>query len=136
LAAPFHRLHSGRYSRYKQQVGSGRFKNVFKGFDEKQGIDVAWSKIEADDNNLNHEQMKKIVDDISYGLGLDHPHVIKVHACSWEQQYEVLVVAGKCRQEAAQHRTTIACVYWPVGSIIRGAGWLPLHPGAHAGFPG
>lgn len=41
---------------------------------------MAWSKIEADSNNLGHEQMKKIVDDISYGLGLDHPHVIKVRA--------------------------------------------------------
>lgn len=69
---------AGRYSRYKQQVGSGRFKVVFKGFDEKQGIDVAWSKIEADPNGLSHDQMKRIVDEISYGLGLDHPHVIKV----------------------------------------------------------
>lgn len=43
-----------------------------------QGIDVAWSKIEADPNNLNHDQMRNIVDEISYGLGLDHPHVIKV----------------------------------------------------------
>ena len=71
---------AGRYSRYKQQVGSGRFKNVFKGFDERQGIDVAWSKIEAEPNNLTHDQMKKIVEDISYGLGLDHPHVIKARA--------------------------------------------------------
>lgn len=43
-----------------------------------QGIDVAWSKIEADPNNLSHDQMRNIVDEISYGLGLDHPHVIKV----------------------------------------------------------
>lgn len=51
---------------------------MFKGFDEKQGIDVAWSKIEADSNGLSHDQMKSIVDEISYGLGLDHPHIIKV----------------------------------------------------------
>lgn len=69
---------AGRYSRYRQVVGSGRFKHVYKGFDERQGIDVAWSKIEANSNGLSHEQMKNIVDEISYGLGLDHPHVIKV----------------------------------------------------------
>lgn len=74
---------AGRYSRYKQQVGSGRFKVVYKGFDEKQGIDVAWSKIEADPNGLSHDQMKSIVDEISYGLGLDHPHVIKVRRGAW-----------------------------------------------------
>ncbi|KAL4418974.1 hypothetical protein ABPG77_000887 [Micractinium sp. CCAP 211/92] len=76
---------TGRYSRYKQQVGSGRFKVVYKGFDEKQGIDVAWSKIEADPNGLSHDQMKSIVDEISYGLGLDHPHVIKCFQC-WEDE--------------------------------------------------
>ncbi|KAI3433343.1 hypothetical protein D9Q98_003161 [Chlorella vulgaris] len=74
---------TGRYSRYKHQVGSGRFKVVYKGFDERQGIDVAWSKIEADPNNLSPAQMKKIVDDISNGLGLDHPHIIKCFQC-WE----------------------------------------------------
>ena len=36
---------SGRFARYTTKVGKGRFKCVFKGFDEKQGIDIAWSKV-------------------------------------------------------------------------------------------
>ena len=76
---------AGRYSRYRQVVGSGRFKHVYKGFDERQGIDVAWSKIEADANGLSAEQMRGVVDQISYGLGLDHPHVIKVCGCGCER---------------------------------------------------
>ncbi len=36
---------SGRFARYDQRVGKGRFKCVYKGFDEKQGIDIAWSKV-------------------------------------------------------------------------------------------
>lgn len=36
---------SGRFARYDQKVGKGRFKCVYKGFDEKQGIDIAWSKV-------------------------------------------------------------------------------------------
>ena len=71
-------FYAGRFSRYRHLVGRGRFKSVYKGFDEKQGIDIAWSKIEASNNHLSHEQMKKIVEEISYGLGLDHPHVIRV----------------------------------------------------------
>ncbi|GAB4822726.1 hypothetical protein N2152v2_009772 [Parachlorella kessleri] len=74
---------TGRFSRYRHLVGRGRFKSVYKGFDEKQGIDIAWSKIEASNNHLSHEQMKKIVEEISYGLGLDHPHVIRCYQC-WE----------------------------------------------------
>ena len=71
-------VYAGRFSRYRHLVGRGRFKSVYKGFDEKQGIDIAWSKIEASNNHLSHEQMKKIVEEISYGLGLDHAHVIRV----------------------------------------------------------
>jgi hypothetical protein len=36
---------SGRFARYDHKVGKGRFKCVYKGFDEKQGIDIAWSKV-------------------------------------------------------------------------------------------
>ena len=53
---------SHRFSRYHQKVGSGRFKRVYRGFDEKNGIDVAWSKIERHVNNmeLDDETMERI----------------------------------------------------------------------------
>ncbi|KAL4431210.1 hypothetical protein ABPG75_006466 [Micractinium tetrahymenae] len=102
---------TGRYSRYKQQFGSGRFKVVYKGFDEKQGIDVAWSKIEADPNGLSHDQMKRIVDEISYGLGLDHPHVIKCFQC-WEDQEQGCInmiteffTSGALREYRQRHKS-------------------------------
>ncbi len=74
---------SGRFSRYAQKVGSGRFKTVYKGFDEKHGIDVAWSKIESDVNNmdLDDETMGKIVTEMSKGLQLEHPNIIKCFRC-------------------------------------------------------
>lgn len=67
----------GRFSRYKQIVGSGRFKTVYRGFDERRGVDVAWSKVGSDENHFSPEQMKRIVDEMSTGTSLDHPHVIK-----------------------------------------------------------
>ena len=78
---------SGRFSRYAQKVGSGRFKIVYKGFDEKHGIDVAWSKIDANVNNmeLDDETMEKIVAEMSKGLQLEHPNIIKCFRC-WHDQ--------------------------------------------------
>lgn len=107
---------AGRYSRYKHQVGSGRFKVVYKGFDERQGIDVAWSKIEADPNNLSPAQMKKIVDDISNGLGLDHPHIIKVSCPPCPCRSRGSICSGPrrpaetclCRSHAQQQRHAIS----------------------------
>ncbi|KAK9819614.1 hypothetical protein WJX72_000313 [[Myrmecia] bisecta] len=76
---------TGRYCRYKQEVGKGRFKQVYKGFDEKQGIDIAWSKIQRDRNHLDEQQMHRIVEEMSIGLELDHPNIIKCYKC-WEDR--------------------------------------------------
>jgi hypothetical protein len=70
---------TGRYSRFRQSVGHGRFKQVFKGFDERQGIDVAWSKVQQESNNLDDDQMHRIVGEMSIGLELDHPNIIKCY---------------------------------------------------------
>ena len=74
---------SHRFSRYQQKVGSGRFKRVYRGFDEKNGIDVAWSKIERHVNNmeLDDETMERITAEMSKGLQLEHPNIIKCFRC-------------------------------------------------------
>lgn len=58
-----------------------RFKTVYKAYDEKQGIDVAWSKINASDNNLMPEQVQDVVTEWSKGLGIDHPNIIRCYLC-------------------------------------------------------
>eukprot|EP00887_Chlorella_sp_A99_P005539 scaffold1.g5539.t1 len=69
---------AGRYSRYRQVAGAGRFKTVYKGFDEKQGIDVAWSKIEGVQNELSREAMLRIEEEVKKGLEFDHPNCHQV----------------------------------------------------------
>ena len=41
---------------------------VYKGFDEKQGIDVAWSKVLKEHNQLTDGQMAAIVQEMKVGL--------------------------------------------------------------------
>jgi WNK lysine deficient protein kinase len=76
---------AGRFSRYKQIAGSGRFKTVFRAFDERRGVDVAWSKVNCvlDGTQLSQEQIERAVDEMSVGLCLDHPNVIRCYQC-WE----------------------------------------------------
>jgi hypothetical protein len=125
---------AGRYSRYGQQVGSGRFKLVYKGFDEKQGIDVAWSKIEAGSNNLSHEQMVKIVEEISYGLGLDHPHIIKVRRRALEVPCVRLGGLRESAQNGACNSTfTQSGSYAGRGSRLQGWQGLACDPTGGSG---
>ena len=84
---------SHRFSRYHQKVGSGRFKRVYRGFDEKNGIDVAWSKIERHVNNmeLDDETMERITAEMSKGLQLEHPNIIKCFRCDGHHQLQATV---------------------------------------------
>ena len=65
--------------RYSREVGTGRFKHVYKGFDERQGIDIAWSRILQQANSLSDEQMTAIVGELDKGLELDHPNIIRCY---------------------------------------------------------
>ncbi|GKF35237.1 hypothetical protein Tco_0108437, partial [Tanacetum coccineum] len=40
---------SGRYGRYDEVMGVGAIKNVYRGFDEVEGMDVAWNQIKLKD---------------------------------------------------------------------------------------
>ncbi|KAK9854450.1 hypothetical protein WJX84_005189 [Apatococcus fuscideae] len=78
----------GRWSRYRPEVGTGRFKHVYRGFDHKHGIDVAWSKIKQAANHLTPEQMVDIRREMGLSLDLDHANIIKCFACWLEPDPE------------------------------------------------
>ena len=74
----------GRYYRYREVVGKGRFKQIYKAFDTQMGIDVAWSKIASKDSvHLSASQLEEAVKEMSGGLVLGHANIIKCFKC-WE----------------------------------------------------
>lgn len=100
----------GRFSRYNHTVGKGRFKRVYKGFDEKQGIDIAWSKIQREANQLDHDQIHQIAAEMSIGVDLDHPNVIRCFKC-WADKEQNCVnliteyfTSGNLREFRSQHK--------------------------------
>jgi WNK lysine deficient protein kinase len=106
-------LITGRFSRYGTVAGSGRFKTVYKAFDEKRGVDVAWSKIAADDNSLSAYQIEKVTEELSNGLHLDHPHVIKMYRC-WSDSEQRCInsiteyfTSGNLRDYSQKHKKTL-----------------------------
>ena len=50
---------------------------MYRGFNEKHGTDIAWSKIQRADKKLDDEQIRRIVAEMSIGLDLDHPNIIR-----------------------------------------------------------
>ena len=88
-----------------QEVGSGRFKRVYKGFDEKRGIDVAWSKIErhSQQSTLDDETMEKITAEMGKGLAAGAP-----------QHHPLLPAAGTT---AAAHCINLITEFFTSGNL-------------------
>jgi serine/threonine protein kinase len=96
--------------RYTEVVGRGRFKQIYKAFDTQIGIDVAWSKITAEPHHLSDEQLQQIVGEMTKGLDLEHPNIIKCFEC-WEDQQghcinliTELFTSGNLRQYRNLHK--------------------------------
>ncbi|GFR52411.1 hypothetical protein Agub_g14983, partial [Astrephomene gubernaculifera] len=121
----------GSYCRYKEPVGKGRFKTVFKAFNSQIGIDVAWSKVSAAANHLSGEQLHSVARDMMTGLELDHPNIIKCFRC-WEDQEHgcinlitELFTSGNLRQYRNMHKhLDLKAVKRMAKQILRGLVYL------------
>jgi len=121
----------GRYYRYRETVGRGRFKQVWKAFDTHIGIDVAWSKISADSGFLHfsEEQLGAVVADIQKGLELEHPNIIKCYKC-WTDSSSInliteLFTSGNLRQYRNLHKhLDLKAVKRMARQILRGLEYL------------
>lgn len=84
---------------------------MYRGFDEKRGLDIAWSKITAETTGLGSEQMMRAVEEISNGIGLDHPNVIRCYQCWLDEDVGCInmvteyFTSGNLRDYRQRHRT-------------------------------
>jgi WNK lysine deficient protein kinase len=121
----------GRYYRYAECVGRGRFKQIYKAFDTQIGIDVAWSKICAEPHHLSGAQLREIVEEMTKGLELEHPNIIKCFKC-WEDHdagcinlITELFTSGNLRQYRNLHKhLDLKAVKRMARQILRGLDYL------------
>eukprot|EP00201_Polytomella_parva_P016606 CAMPEP_0175066912 /NCGR_PEP_ID=MMETSP0052_2-20121109/16786_1 /TAXON_ID=51329 ORGANISM="Polytomella parva, Strain SAG 63-3" /NCGR_SAMPLE_ID=MMETSP0052_2 /ASSEMBLY_ACC=CAM_ASM_000194 /LENGTH=431 /DNA_ID=CAMNT_0016333695 /DNA_START=78 /DNA_END=1373 /DNA_ORIENTATION=+ len=121
----------GRYFRYKEMVGKGRFKEVYKGFNSQIGIDVAWCKVNASTNHLDKASMDQVALDMQKGLELDHPNIIKCFKC-WKDESNScinliteLFTSGNLRQYRNLHKhLDLKAVKRMARQILKGLAYL------------
>lgn len=126
----------GRYYRYAEVVGRGRFKQIYKAFDTQIGIDVAWSKISADQHHLSTAQLREIVEEMTKGLELEHPNIIKCFKCWEDDEHNCinliteLFTSGNLRQYRNLHKhLDLKAVKRMARQILRGLDYLhSMHP--------
>ncbi|KAL9227486.1 hypothetical protein vseg_003169 [Gypsophila vaccaria] len=73
---------AGRYGRYKEVLGKGAFKKVYRAFDELEGIEVAWNQVKVSELLRNSEDLERLYSEVHLLKTLKHKNIIKFYN-SW-----------------------------------------------------
>lgn len=101
---------SGRYTRYDTILGRGAFKTVYKAFDEREGIEVAWNQVKVNDLVTSPAERERLFAEIRVLKQLKHKNIMSFYD-SWLDQKHLTVnfitelfTSGTLRQYRKKHR--------------------------------
>ncbi|GMJ00462.1 EMF1-Interacting Protein 1, with no lysine (K) kinase 8 [Hibiscus trionum] len=125
---------SGRYVRYDEVLGRGAFKTVYKGFDEVDGIEVAWNQINIEDVLQKPEQLERLYSEVNLLKSSKHEHIIKFYD-SWVDDKNKtinmiteLFTSGSLRQYCKKHKNVeVKAIKNWARQILRGLHYLHDH---------
>lgn len=73
---------TGRYGRYDEIIGEGAFKTVYRAFDETEGIEVAWSKVDIEPFLEFPQHLKRLYAEVDLIKSLKHENIVRFFS-SW-----------------------------------------------------
>ncbi|CAA7015284.1 unnamed protein product [Microthlaspi erraticum] len=99
-----------RYIRYKEVIGKGAFKTVYKGFDEVDGIEVAWNQVKIDELLQSPDCLERLYSEVRLLKSLKHHNILRFYN-SWidDKNKTVNIItelftSGSLRQYRKKHR--------------------------------
>jgi len=123
-----------RYSRYREILGRGAFKTVYKAFDEAEGMEVAWNQVRVNEIVTTEEQKERLMKEIDMLKKMTHANIISLYD-SWVDEENMTVnfitelfTAGSLRQYRRKHRHLVLSVLkrWAY-QILKGLMYLHAH---------
>nr|XP_027071297.1 probable serine/threonine-protein kinase WNK5 isoform X1 [Coffea arabica] len=73
---------TGRYGRFREILGKGAMKTVYRAFDEALGMEVAWNQVKLNDVFRSPQELQRLYSEVHLLKNLDHPSIMRFHA-SW-----------------------------------------------------
>ncbi|XP_052173949.1 probable serine/threonine-protein kinase WNK5 [Diospyros lotus] len=73
---------SARYGRFREVLGKGATKTVYKAFDEVLGMEVAWNQVKLNQVFRSPEELERLYSEVHLLKNLHHESVIRFYA-SW-----------------------------------------------------
>eukprot|EP00884_Botryococcus_braunii_P009087 jgi/Botrbrau1/1817/Bobra.146_1s0015.1 len=101
---------TGRYSRFEQILGRGAFKTVYKGFDEDEGIEIAWNQVRVSELVRSKEERDRLFAEIRVLKQLKHRNIMTFHDSWYDAKSHCvnfiteLFTSGTLRQYRKKHK--------------------------------
>ncbi|XVF54558.1 hypothetical protein PTKIN_Ptkin05aG0190600 [Pterospermum kingtungense] len=101
---------TGRYGRYKEILGRGAFKKVYRAFDELEGIEVAWNQVKVSDLLRNSEDLERLYSEVHLLKTLKHKNIMKFYNSWVDTKNEAInfiteiFTSGTLRQYRKKHK--------------------------------
>ncbi|KAM0050544.1 putative protein kinase WNK-NRBP family [Helianthus debilis subsp. tardiflorus] len=73
---------SGRYGRFKEILGKGAMKTVYKAFDEVLGIEVAWNQVKLNSIFRSPDELQRLYSEVHLLKNLNHSSIMRFYT-SW-----------------------------------------------------
>ncbi|CAK9164693.1 unnamed protein product [Ilex paraguariensis] len=124
----------GRYTRSSEILGSGAFKDVYKGFDQVHGIEIAWNQIciDRDDAFRSPENQERLCLEALLLQTLKHENIMNCY-CYWvdDKTNTINIItefcsSGSLRQYSKKNQTSVdmkAIKNWAI-QILQGLHYL------------
>ncbi|XP_058786552.1 probable serine/threonine-protein kinase WNK7 [Vicia villosa] len=125
---------TGRYHKYKEVIGKGAFKTVYKAFDEITGLEVAWSQVRIDEVLQSPGDLERLYSEVHLLKSLKHSNIVRFYN-SWidDKQRNVnmiteLFTSGSLRQYRKKHKKVdMKAVKGWIRQILMGLVYLHNH---------
>ncbi|XP_057787898.1 probable serine/threonine-protein kinase WNK3 isoform X2 [Salvia miltiorrhiza] len=119
---------------YKEVLGKGAFKKVYRAFDELEGIEVAWNQVKLADLLRNSDDMERLCSEVHLLKTLKHKNIIKFYNSWIDTKNEhinfitEIFVSGTLRQYRKKHKhvDVRALKKWS-RQILEGLSYLHRH---------
>ncbi|KAJ0973634.1 hypothetical protein J5N97_015599 [Dioscorea zingiberensis] len=126
---------TGRYGRYSDLLGAGAVKRVYRGFDQEDGIEVAWNQVRLRGFRGNEEMLNRLFSEIHLLRSLRHSNIITLYKV-WSSEdnggtinfITEVCTSGNLREYRMKHRQVSlkALKKWSL-QILMGLEYLHNH---------
>ncbi|XP_077211168.1 putative serine/threonine-protein kinase WNK11 isoform X2 [Tasmannia lanceolata] len=125
---------TGRYGRYGDLLGCGAMKKVYRGFDQEEGIEVAWNQVWLRKFSEDSSAIYRLYSEVRLLQSLKHDNMIHLYKVWKDEENNTLnfitevCTSGNLREYRKKHRhVSIKALKKWARQILRGLEYLHTH---------